>query len=78
METCLSRVEHLMPWQTSAEGFIVGMKMEVSVMDQEGRNTGELLRNRMNKWSLWICSTCFPNLMDVGFSLTTDEIMKKS
>lgn len=50
-----------MPWQSGAEGFIEGVKMEVSVMDQEGRNTEELLRNRMNKWSLWTCSTCFPN-----------------
>lgn len=36
METFLPRVEHLIPWQISPEGFIVGVMMEVSVMGQEG------------------------------------------
>lgn len=45
METCLSRVEHLMLWQTSAEGFVVGVMVKVSVMDQEGGNAEEMQRN---------------------------------
>lgn len=35
MEICSFRVEHSMPWQTSAEGFIVGVMMVFSVMGQE-------------------------------------------